>query len=245
MSDNAYYSEYLTTRKPSSTGEKMLRRWHEALFAEVSHELETSGKVRILEIGAGHGLFAEVVTRAGHLYEFVDISSSVHQFMINNGYSGFCGPVSEAPSSYGEYDIVWMSHVLEHAPDWPSARKLVDDAAERLRVGGNLVVISPDLLDSKFEFWNSDWSHGYPTSRRNVVQLFSDIGLELTASRYHRGARSNPIRRSWRAVLSRFPHSLIDLVATPSRHRRGEGYFYSWKTAFGWRQILVIGKRTN
>jgi hypothetical protein len=49
--------------------------------------------------------------------------------------------------------------------------------------------------------------------------------------------------RALRATIASVPHSLIDYLATPARHRRGEGYFYSWKTAFGWRQIFISGRR--
>ena len=243
MGDKGYYSEYLTTRKPSSFGERMLRDWHLKLLNRAISTLNLSEECRILEVGAGHGLFADAVTNAGLSYQYVDISQSVSEHMAHLGFQGFCGNITKAPTTMNNFDVVWMSHVLEHSPNWVSARELVEGAMERLRPGGYLVVVSPDLLSSKMEFWNSDWSHGYPTSRRNVVQLMSDVGLEVVQSEYHRGASFFPLGRATRAVLSAIPHSLIDLAFTPHRHRRGEGYFYSWKTVFGWRQIFVAGRR--
>lgn len=243
MTDENYYSEYLTLRKPNSVGERMLRKWHASLLQCAVNDLAISEGARILEIGAGHGIFAVVARDAGLSYDFVDISKSVCDFMSTLGFSGHCGELAAAPSSFSDYDLIWMSHVLEHSTSWSTARALVDEASKRLRQGGNVVVVSPDLLSSTFEFWSSDWSHGYPTSRRNVVQLFSDVGLEITTSRYHRGGSFSLFGRGIWALVALVPHSLIDLLLTPARHRRGEGYFYSWKTAFGWRQIFISGRR--
>jgi len=45
------------------------------------------------------------------------------------------------------------------------------------------------------------------------------------------------------AILSKIPHRIVDRALTPSRSKIGDGFLYSWKAIFGWRQILVKGHK--
>lgn len=106
-----------------------------------------------------------------------------------------------------------------------------------------MVVVGPDALSWKKEFWNVDWSHGYPTTIRNVSQLFNDVGLSRITAQHHRNGSLNPIVRIVFALLSKIPHRLVDRILTPARSKIGDGFMYSWKVIFGWRQILVKGHK--
>ena len=97
----------------------------------------------------------------------------------------------------------------------------------------------------KKEFLNVDWSHGYPTTIRNVCQLFNDVGLKVTTANHHRNGSTNPVVKAVFAIISLVPHRLIDRVLTPKRSKIGDGLVYSWKAVFGWRQIIIIGQKTH
>jgi hypothetical protein len=242
-SGDGYYSEYIEKRKPSDFGNKLIRRWHGKLLA---HAATNSGLVpgqKFLEIGPGHGQFATCVQQKQFSYHFVDMSESVSRSMTNLGFHGYSGKLNELPDSFGMFDVVWISHVLEHCATWVEAREMLIEATGRLKTGGILSIVSPDILSSKAEFWASDFSHGYPTSIRNVSQLMSDVGLDVIQSTYHRNGRFGLFGRALPALITMVPHRLIDYLVTPKRRTRGEGFFYSWKSIFGWRQILVIGQK--
>ena len=102
--------------------------------------------------------------------------------------------------------------------------------------------MSPEILSSRAEFWSSDFSHGYPTSIRNVAQLMSDVGLNVIQSAHHRNGRFNLVGRFFPSLITLVPHNFVDCIVSPKRRIKGEGFFYSWKTIFGWRQILVVGQ---
>ena len=161
--------------------------------------------------------------------------------MTNKGYSGYVSLINELDGSLGTFDMVWMSHVLEHSPSWLEARSMVDAARSLLKGGGVLVVVSPDLLSWRHQFWNVDATHGYPTTLRNVVQLLGDVGLVEVLARHHRSASFNPLIRALTRLVCLLPHRLIDPILDRDRYQRGEGYLSSWKALFGWRQIFVIG----
>lgn len=138
-----------------------------------------------------------------------------------------------------------MSHVLEHSPSWLAAREMVSTCRDLLSDEGYVVVVGPDALSWRREFWNVDWSHGYPTTIRNVSQLFNDVGLTNIVAKHHRNGSENMLMKATFAVLSLAPHRIIDKVMTPKRHQVGDGLTYSWKAIFGWRQILIVGQKSH
>jgi len=234
--DEDLYSDYVR-REPHPRGAIFIEKWHGKLLKlalKNGHPVK-----RVLEIGPGHGYFAKHCVSSGLDYEFVDTSASVFKKMESLGYSGHLGLLSDLLPILGKYDMVYMSHVIEHSPSWIDARQLLDDCRQVLSATGSLVIISPDVLNWKNEFWNVDWSHGYPTSVRNISQLCSDVGFPVVEAMHHRNGTPNMVTRAVFTVLAKIPHRLIDRIATPTRYRMGDGFAYSWKGIFGWRQIFV------
>jgi SAM-dependent methyltransferase len=237
--DEDLYSDYVR-REPHPRNAVYIEKWHGKLL-KLALKNENSIS-RILEIGPGHGYFAKHCVSSGLNYEFVDTSASVFKKMESLGYSGHLGLLSDLLPKLGKYDMVYMSHVLEHSPSWSEARQLLDDCRQVLSADGCLVIISPDVLNWKHEFWNVDWSHGYPTSIRNSSQLCGDVGFSSIDAMHHRNGSSNIIVRVLFTVLAKIPHRIIDRVISPDRYRLGDGFTYSWKVVFGWRQIFIKAK---
>jgi SAM-dependent methyltransferase len=235
------YSDYMQ-REPHPRNAVFIKKWHGKLLSLALKDVDKA-PTSVLEIGPGHGYFAEHRRQAGMAYEFCDTSPAVVSKMNELGFSGHLGLVQDAAPNLGTYDMIWMSHVLEHSPTWLSAREMISAAKELLNENGFLVVVGPDALSWKKEFWNVDWSHGYPTTIRNVSQLFNDVGLSQISARHHRSGSFNPGTQIIFALLSKIPHRIVDRVLTPSRSKIGDGFLYSWKAIFGWRQILVKGHK--
>ena len=232
------YSNYLA-RTPHPIGERMVRGWHRRMFSRVT--AIAGSPLRILEVGPGHGYFADECRSQNVEYVFCDNSGAVHREMTVKGFSGYVSLIHGLDESVGTFDMVWMSHVLEHSPTWLEARRMVEAARSLLRTGGSVVVISPDLSSWRYQFWNGDATHGYPTTVRNVVQLLTDVGLDVVVARHHRNASFSLLMRALMRTLCLLPHQVVDAIVDRRRFQVGEGYLYSWKTVFGWRQVLVIG----
>ena len=235
------YSDYMQ-REPHPRNAVFIKKWHGKLLALALKGAEKAPS-SVLEIGPGHGYFAEHCRQAGMAYEFCDTSPAVVSKMNEHGFSGHLGLVKDAAPNLGKYDMIWMSHVLEHSPTWLDAREMISTTKELLNEHGFLVVVGPDALSWKKEFWNVDWSHGYPTTIRNVSQLFNDVGLSSISAKHHRNGSYNPAVHLVFAILSKIPHRIVDRALTPSRSKIGDGFLYSWKAIFGWRQILVKGHK--
>lgn len=240
MSDELY-SNYVD-REPHPKNAAFIKRWHARLLQmAIERGVRPS---RLLEIGPGHGFFAEECRQRNIAYQYCDTSPAVHRKMQESGFLGHLGSLSELSRDDG-FDVIWMSHVLEHAPSWTDARQLVSDACGLLSDGGCVVIVSPDILSWRSHFWDVDSSHGYPTSIRNVAQLLTDVGMEHIVAAHHRNGSSGFLTRAAMWLLSLMPHVPLDRVLTPSRAALRDGMFYSWKAVFGWRQIMVIGRRSH
>jgi len=237
------YSDYMQ-REPHPRNAVFIKRWHRKLLTLALEDLRQKPK-SVLEIGPGHGYFAEHCRAAGFAYEFCDTSPAVYSKMNELGYCGHLGLIQDLATKLGKYDMIWMSHVLEHSPTWLAARDTVSTCQELLSDEGFVVVVGPDALSWRREFWNVDWSHGYPTTIRNVCQMYNDVGLKSIAACHHRNGSDNVLIKFMFGTLTLIPHRLVDKILTPSRYKNGDGFMYSWKAIFGWRQIMVIGHKTS
>ena len=233
--DNNYYSNYME-RVPSDFGKRLLRIWHSRLL-KISEVKPIDGHRRLLEFGPGHGWFAQVASSAGWQYEFEDISTPVALSMQEKGYT------MASSTEFSAFDVVWASHVLEHAKDPSDARELVRQMKQRLREGGILVIISPDYMSWGKHFFDVDATHGYPTTLRTVTQLVKDVGLEVISARTHRCGGTGVLRRCLSCLLTTIPTTPIDFFLSPGRWKFRDGPFASWKAVFGWRQVLIVALR--
>ena len=238
MSESDLYSNYIR-REPHERSIKFISNWHKKLLNHALSDIEDPVK-NVLEIGPGHGYFATHVVDLGIDYEFIDTSPSVHTKMKEQGFDGYLGTVGDFAVSQKKFDLIWLSHVLEHSPTWVDARNLLSDIAGLLSPTGRIVIIGPDAQCMGREFWNSDATHGFPTTLRNVLQLSDDVGLAIIHAKYHRNADFNNVSKAVCFVGSTLPHRLIDRLLTPERSKKGEGLLFSWKTVFGWRQIFIV-----
>jgi hypothetical protein len=231
------YSDYMR-REPHPRNAVFIRKWHGKLLG-IAIKNRQSQPQSILEIGPGHGYLADHCRSLGIRYEFCDTSPAVVASMESQGFKGYLGLVDQVAAQLGKYDMVWMSHVLEHSPTWLDARKMIETARNLLNDEGQAVIVSPDIMNWRREFWNVDWSHGYPTSIRNVSQMCSDVGLTRIIAQHHRNGSTQLLTRALFAVIALTPHRLIDRILSPTRYKVGDGFTYSWKCVFGWRQILI------
>jgi len=162
------------------------------------------------------------------------------------GMSGHLGLVNEVSGQIAKkFDLIWMSHVLEHSPTWVDARNLLDDARKLLAENGSIVVVGPDVIDWGRQFWNIDATHGYPTTLRNVIQLCDDVGLQTSIAKHHRNASIGVFSRIIFSSLSCIPYMWVDRFLSPARAHLGDGYLISWKAVFGWRQIFIMAERSK
>ena len=204
---------------------------------------QKTGVFRVLEIGTGYGFLARQFKERGFEYLGVEMNDGLAALTRELGLEVLTCTAPPFPERAKEFlpNVVWLSHVVEHSVSWRAARELLIQVREMLAPGGEVVIIGPDALWWKWEFWNVDWSHGYATSVNNVRQLLWDCGFEVPTAAHHTcGIFCRPLRMLCENVFRLIPYRLIDRVC---RAIFGKNFAYSFMTVFGWRQIFLVGRK--
>jgi SAM-dependent methyltransferase len=237
---SAHYNEYFTVREPTSLGRRLQYWWHTAMLRIARRVIPGLDRKRVLEVGAGHGFFAEVCQKHEIAYAGLEMNAGAASKLRARGLHVTAATIPPFPVGEST-DVVWMSHVLEHAPTFIAAREMLAGAYERLEAGGHLVVICPDLESWKEGFWSADWSHGFPTTLRRVKELVQECGFRVAYARHHTATVTNPfLMNLLTLVFSWIPVRFGDWVM---RLLTGHDFCHSFMTLCGWRQVYVVGQK--
>jgi SAM-dependent methyltransferase len=96
---------------------------------------------RFLDVGCGSGESLELAQSAGWSAEGVDFDPQAVAIARQRGLAVHCGQLSERGLADGSFDLVLMSHVIEHVHD-PLA--LLSECRRVLRPGGTIVLLTPN-----------------------------------------------------------------------------------------------------
>jgi SAM-dependent methyltransferase len=131
----------------------------------------TSGK-RVLDVGCGYGRFLKRLQAAGFDVTGVEVNPEI--VSANRAQGMKCVSVDEFKGGCGEYDVLLMSHFIEHfAPGELLA--VMDGYLDCLRVGGRLVIATPLLSD----YFYDDFDHVKPYQPAGIRAVFEDDGAQV------------------------------------------------------------------
>ncbi len=106
-------------------------------------------------------------------------------------------------------------HVIEHAPTYLDARSWIAEMVRVTKPGGYVLVAAPDIRDYGNYFYDSDWSHGYPTTPARITQIFYDLGVDLKFSgSMHLGSTSKIAAVLAHIINFIIPTRLIDQITS-------------------------------
>lgn len=159
-----------------------------------------SQPTRWLDVGGGHGHFCllarDVFPEAA--FDGLDLSSSVMEAekkgWTNKSYRGLFPELAEQISAEANYDVISMSHYLEHTRD-PASE--IEAAAKLLPEGGHLLIELPDPESRFGRIFKSFWlpwfqpQHQHFLSATNLERLLKTNRFEPV--RWHRGEAHHPI----------------------------------------------------
>ena len=110
---------------------------------------------RVLDVGSGNGFFLAMLKHHGWNVQGIDLSESAaattkRVFDIDV----HVGEVTDADFQPGQFDVIHMSHVIEHVPSPTAVFARVRDL---LRPGGLLYVETPNVASLGARFWGPRW----------------------------------------------------------------------------------------
>lgn len=226
-----YYGELPAT----ATGQAWVR-------AQAAHVLSTLTSTApqarsLFEIGPGRGIFADLCAARGLQYVALDINQRLLAATRARGHAGIRAIAPVLPVADGQFDIVFASHVIEHSPGYRDALTLLDEMRRVVRPGGLVVLIAPDYLALREDFWNCDYSHSFVTTRRRLRQIMRDSRLQLVGEQSLYGPLTGPAGQLGGALLgSRAMGALARAIPGEVGER-----IYKVRLTFA-RALLMIGQ---
>lgn len=205
--------EGYAVRERIGAGVAIKRRQAQAIF-ELGLKFSRGAAGGVVEIGPGDGYVAELARSANLDYCAVEGSEAVANAIERKGFRVVRGYVPPLPASLASgYRCCCLLHVLEHMKTPVEAAEVVCAIHDRLAPGGTIVVACPDYSRWGHYFYDCDYTHAYPVTRRRLDRLLRDHGFEPV---YHTvyvgpvfGYAGMPI--SWLAKLLYWPF-MDDLV---------------------------------
>ena len=139
-----------------------------------------SGKIQsVLEIGPGDGYIADHYTKPEFEYHALERSTEVVERLKSQGISitqSSCPPI---PKEIGTFDVCYMLHVIEHMKDADMAAHMINEIKNHLNENGLLIIACPDYMRWKEYFYDCDYTHSLPFTKRRLRQLLIDEGYEV------------------------------------------------------------------
>jgi 2-polyprenyl-3-methyl-5-hydroxy-6-metoxy-1,4-benzoquinol methylase len=193
------------------------------------------GPGRLLEIGVGHGGFLRQAREQGWDAVGLDVSQwAAAEVSSRVGVPVIVGTVADAGFSSGAFDLVHMSHVLEHVPD-PLA--LLGDVKRVLKPSGHVIIEVPNELENLYTWWRlrSRTARPYPVpsthlwffSARTLQRAVRAAGFEIDGARTFRDVSdARPLRRLGKRIVSAVERlvdraPLIEVIARPRAGHNG------------------------
>lgn len=180
-----FYDNYFSRNASiSRTGERIIAREVQNRI-RLAQKLSNRTVLKTLEFGPGRGHFARKVLSLGWEYRGIDGSPSVLRLLREGGIEVLQAFVPPMPKDAGEgYELVLMEHFIEHMDSPASARELVDSVHQSLSQNGLLLIVAPDFLVHRTNFWDGDYTHAFVTTVQRLRQLLMDCNYEICYSGY-------------------------------------------------------------
>ncbi len=138
---------------------------------------------RLLDVGCSVGWLVDEARKAGYDAEGIDLDANAVRFATQKGRAVFRASLADWPHT--GYDVITLSHTLEHVPD-PVG--FLSACASRLREGGCIVIavpcfagLHPRLFRKQWYGW-APWQHYFHYSQPAFKRLFEKAGLGLVGT---------------------------------------------------------------
>lgn len=133
----------------------------------------------VLEIGPGDGYIAQHYAQAGTIYQALERSEEVVERLKSQGINIIQSACPPIPKEVSNFDACYMLHVIEHMKDSDMATSVINEVKEHLNDDGLLIIACPDFMKWKAYFYDCDYTHSFPITKRRLRQLLVDEGFEI------------------------------------------------------------------
>jgi 2-polyprenyl-3-methyl-5-hydroxy-6-metoxy-1,4-benzoquinol methylase len=146
-------------------------------------EKRTSGKITLLDIGAGTGDFLLEAKNRNWNVSGLEPNEQARKLAREKGILLFENS-DQLPSN--SFDVITLWHVLEHVPDLDWQIKELD---RLLKKDGLLVIAVPNYKSKDAQIYKENWAaydvprHLYHFSQKSVEKIFQKFSFKLTSQK--------------------------------------------------------------
>ena len=176
------YHSFATSGNPIARS--LLRRYQRRQASICRKYLPAGG--RFLEIGCANGDVLAELRDEFPVVHGIELSETVAAEATRRGLDVFCGTLDEYETKQ-QYDLIFMSHVIEHVLDPVATVARID---ELLAPGGVLYLETPNVGSLDAKIWKQHWGlihfprHLYLFDRHTIRRLLASAGLEPESVRW-------------------------------------------------------------
>jgi 2-polyprenyl-3-methyl-5-hydroxy-6-metoxy-1,4-benzoquinol methylase len=173
--------------------------------------LPASRRGRLLDVGAGSGVLVATMNALGWSAEGVDQDRIAVQDAQRRGLVIHLGSLQEQRLPDAAYDVVTMSHSIEHIDDPGSC---LAEVHRVLKPGGVLVVATPNVASLGHRWFGRHWlpldppRHLHLFNRRNLAALAASVGFTVTQC-FTSVREANGVFAGSRDIRSRDRHDML------------------------------------
>lgn len=179
----AFYDNFSKTRnsKPTYLGFYIIEHWYNYFHKAIKHNTDKK-KIHLLEIGPGKGYFASLTKKEESIkYTAIEINEKLATKLRSDGFNVITGSVPPIKTTK-KFDVIYLNQVFEHMPNWMTALELLTEIKRKLNKNGLAIIICPDIDFWGTDFFVGDYTHSFPTSKRNLQQISLDAEFEIVES---------------------------------------------------------------
>lgn len=159
---------------------------------------------RLLDIGCGNGSYLAMMKRLGWEVVGTEIDPKAADIATSSlGIFVHVGDLEDAPFEHASFDVITMSHVIEHVAD---PIEFLNTAARFLKPGGEMIVVTPNLSSLGSRIFGADWyyldppRHLYLFTPASVRLLFTKLRLFGHLDVHTISRKGQKIFRKWALV---------------------------------------------
>jgi SAM-dependent methyltransferase len=200
------FYDHFSREKPTGIGSWLAKSFSNKIFKY--SDIPSRGKV--LEVGPGRGIFANICLQQGFEYWAIEPNEQMATALENKGADVIRAKVPPLPALEKKFDITLMVNVMEHMNSMQDALQISQQIKDVLKPKGKFIICSPDYLNLRHHFFNTDFSHNYVTTRRRLQELLISAGFDKIKSCYLSGPFGGLMCFIISTIASRLPFGLFD-----------------------------------
>jgi 2-polyprenyl-3-methyl-5-hydroxy-6-metoxy-1,4-benzoquinol methylase len=194
--------------------------------------LAASPRERLLDVGCGDGSFLVRMRELGWDVEGVEPDPvAAHAATRDHHLQITCAPVEDAALPAESFDVITMSHVIEHVHD---PIKVLSECRRLLRPRGRLILVTPNIRSLGRFLFRSRWL-GWDIPRHLFV--FSSQSLRACVGRA--GLEVQGVRTTARSTFHMLPS--IRLLTDVQESARNRGRWRSQALLFWFLEHFLTG----